>query len=114
MMEHLLRILKAEHPKIESAFFRQDNAGCYYSSITVLVCHALEATGVKIKGLDFSDPQGGKGAADRLAATAKSHIRYYANEVACSKLFRPASHSNLSPGERAKQSKSVGQRAIVS
>ena len=80
MMEHLLRTLKAEHPEIESALFRQDNAGCYHSSITVLACHALEATGVKIKGLDFSDPQGGKGAADRLAATAKSHIRYYVNE----------------------------------
>ena len=33
-----------------------------------------------MEGLDFSDPQLGKGAADRLAATAKSHIRLYINE----------------------------------
>ena len=31
-------------------------------------------------GVDFSDPQGGKGAADRMAAAAKSHIRIYINE----------------------------------
>ena len=30
--------------------------------------------------MDFSDPQGGKGSADRLAATCKSHIRIYINE----------------------------------
>ena len=31
-------------------------------------------------GVDFSDPQGGKGAADRMAAAAKCHIRIYINE----------------------------------
>jgi len=30
--------------------------------------------------LDFSDPQGGKGAADWLAATCKFHVRAYINE----------------------------------
>ena len=30
--------------------------------------------------VDFSDPQGGKGAADRLAATCKGHIRAFINE----------------------------------
>ena len=30
--------------------------------------------------MDFSDPQGGKGSADRLAATFKSHIHIYINE----------------------------------
>ena len=63
-------------------FLRQDNAGCYHTSAsTVLACPAIEAsTGVRVEGLEFSDPQGGKGAADRLAATAKSHIRLYINE----------------------------------
>lgn len=60
---------------------RQDNAGCYHSATTVLACPAIEkTTGVKVDRLDFSDPQDGKGAADRLAATAKSHIRMYINE----------------------------------
>ena len=31
-------------------------------------------------GVDFSDPQGGKGAADRMAAAAKYHIKMYVNE----------------------------------
>ena len=30
--------------------------------------------------VDLRDLQGGKGAADRIAATAKSHIRVYINE----------------------------------
>ena len=30
--------------------------------------------------IDFSDPQDGKGAADRLAASCKFHIRAYINE----------------------------------
>ena len=38
------------------------------------------STGVKIHRIDFSDPQGGKGAADRLAATCKSHVRIFINE----------------------------------
>lgn len=29
---------------------------------------------------DFSDPQGGKGTADRLAATCKSYVRIFINE----------------------------------
>ena len=50
-------------------------------SSTVLACPAIQAsTGVKVAGIDFSDPQGGKGAADRMAATAKSHIRKYISE----------------------------------
>ena len=30
--------------------------------------------------VDFSDPQGGKGPADRMSATCKNHIRLYINE----------------------------------
>ena len=39
-----------------------------------------QSTGIKEARLDFSDPQGGKGAADRLAATCKSHIPIYLHE----------------------------------
>ena len=60
---------------------RQDNAGCYHSASTIVACTRFEAsTGVKIEGLDFSDPQGGKGGADRMAAAAKSQIRMFINE----------------------------------
>ena len=40
----------------------------------------ISLSGVKIHHIDFSDPQGGKGAADRLAATCKSHVRIFINE----------------------------------
>ena len=40
-----------------------------------------DSTGVKEIRVDFSVPQGGKGAADRLAATCKSHIRAFINEA---------------------------------
>jgi len=33
-----------------------------------------------VVGVDFSDPQGGKGATDRMATAAKSHVRMYINE----------------------------------
>ena len=29
LLEHVLRTLKTEHPEIQCAYFRQDNAGCY-------------------------------------------------------------------------------------
>ena len=63
------------------AYFRQDNAGCYHSSATILACPVIsQSTGVQITRVDFSDPQGGKGAADRLAATCKAHVRSFINE----------------------------------
>ena len=75
VMQHVLKTLKSKHPEVTTAFFRQDNAN------TVLACPLIQqSTGIKVARLDFSDPQGGKGPADRLAATCKSHIRIYINE----------------------------------
>ncbi|KAK3749134.1 hypothetical protein QZH41_001122 [Actinostola sp. cb2023] len=81
MLQHLLRTLKDEHPEIMRANLRQDNASCYHSSNTILaMAHLKQSIGINIVRVDFSDPQGEKGAADRLAATCKSHIRIYINE----------------------------------
>lgn len=81
MMQHVLSILKFQHPEVTTAYFRQDNAGCYHCASTVLSCASIEqSTGIKVARFDFSDPQGGKGPCDRLAATCKSHIRVYINE----------------------------------
>ena len=81
IMQHVLTTLKQEHPEINTAFFRQDNAGCYHSSRTILACrHMGTRCGIRVARIDFSDPQGGKGAADRLAASCKFHIRAYINE----------------------------------
>ena len=75
-MHHVLETLKHEHPAINKAYFRQDNAGCYNSTRTILACREMAAsTGVQVVRVDFSDPQSGKGEADRLAASCKRHIR---------------------------------------
>ena len=81
IMAHVLNALKTEHPEIQKAFFRQDNAGCYHSAVTIMSVPAIEkATGVKVAEVSFSDPQGGKGPADRMAATIKGHITRFVNE----------------------------------
>lgn len=81
IVQHVLKTLKIEHPEITTAHLRQDNAGCYHNANTVLACTSIEqSTGIKVARMDFSDPQGGKGSADRLAATCKCHIRIYLNE----------------------------------
>lgn len=98
IMEHTLRQLKTDFPGINKASYRQDNAGCYHSVMMVTSCHLLEkATGIKIKYINFSDPQGGKGACDRKAATIKAHVRRYLNEghdVVTAEDFRNAIISN--------------------
>lgn len=81
IMQDVLSSIKAEYSDVNRAYFRQDNAGCYHSSATILACPVVsQSTGVQIMRIDFSDPQGGKGAADRLAATCKAHVRSFVNE----------------------------------
>lgn len=81
IMEDVLKNLKRDYPEINTAYYRQDNAGCYHANETITSCPAIsQSSGVKIASIDFCDPQGGKGAADRLAATCKSHVRRYINE----------------------------------
>lgn len=81
IMQHTLKELKTGNPNIVSASFRQDNAGCYHSGNMLAACRLMEeTTGIKVDRVDFSDPQGGKGACDRKAATIKSHVRRYINE----------------------------------
>ena len=47
MMQHVLSILKFQHPEVTTAYFRQDNAGCYHCASTVLSCASIEqSTGI--------------------------------------------------------------------
>ena len=81
IIRHTLQELKKEHPEIEKAFLRQDNAGCYHSFTMLAACRLMEeATGIKVERVDLSDPQGGKGPCDRRAATIKAHVLRYINE----------------------------------
>jgi hypothetical protein len=81
IIDHVLRTLKEEHPEITGAYLRQDNAGCYHSAVMIAACNLMKKrTGITIRRVDFSDPQGGKGPCDRKAATIKAHVRKYINE----------------------------------
>ena len=67
--------------EVKKAFFGQDNAGCYHSTATILSAPAIERESeVQVIEVGFSDPQGGKGLADRMAATVKGHISRFLNE----------------------------------
>ena len=81
IMSDVLGKLKEVMPTLRSVYYRQDNAGCYRTGSTILgAVKAGEAHGITVRRLDFSDPQGGKGACDRKAATSKAHIKVHLNE----------------------------------
>ena len=80
VMSDVIQQLKTAMPDLKTVFYRQDNAGCYHSSMTIAGAKvAAEKNEVSLEQMDFSDPQGGKGACDRKAATIKSHVRVYLN-----------------------------------
>ena len=80
-MQHAANTGKAEHPEIVQACFRQDHARCYHCSNAVTALAYMEKeVGIKVLRVDFSDPQGGNGAADRRPTTCKCHLRIYINE----------------------------------
>ena len=76
----VIRQLKIALPGLKTVYYLQDNAGCYHCGTTLVCAAALgNEEGVKIRRLDFSDPQGGRAACDRKAATIKSNMRFYHN-----------------------------------
>ena len=78
VMEHVLKTLKQEHSKLTRVVFRQDNAGCYPCTNTILASKILrKRTNMDLYQIDFSDPQGGKGPCDRKAAQIKTHVKQY-------------------------------------
>ena len=80
IMADVLTKLKIGMPNLDSVFYRQDNAGCYHCASTIVGAKVLaDKAGVSLKRLDFSYPQGGKGACDRKAATIKSHMQIFLN-----------------------------------
>ena len=81
IMEDVIGKLKAIMPSLKTVTYRQDNAGCYRSGETIIGASRVGTIhGVRVKRLDFSDPQGGKGACDRKSATIKAHMRVHLNE----------------------------------
>ena len=81
IIEHVLHTPKNEYPELSNAYLRQDNAACYHSTVMLETCRYIaRKTEIAVRRVDFSDPQGRKGACDRKAATIKAHVRRYVNE----------------------------------
>lgn len=81
IMEHTLHNLKTEQPEIRTAYFRQDNAGCYKSARMLAACRIMrKKTRINVRRVDFSSPQGSKAPCDRKAATIKAHVRCFDSE----------------------------------
>ena len=80
VMEHVLKTLKHEHPELTIVVYRQDNAGCYHCTTTILACRILrERTNMDLCRIDFYDRQAGKGSCDRSAVQIKTHVKQYIN-----------------------------------
>ena len=79
IIDDVVEQLKSERPEIKQISFRQDNAGCYHSAFNLLAMKKIASKYEIELRVDFSDPQGGKGACDRKAATIKNKIKAYLN-----------------------------------
>ena len=55
LMEQFLAPLKKENPDINCGFYRQDNAGCYYATNTIL--DISERTGIYVEVWTFLTPR---------------------------------------------------------
>ena len=57
---------------LRTVYYGQDNAGCYGSGGTITgVIQTKKSHGVTVQRLDFSDPQGVKGACDHKERQSK-------------------------------------------
>ncbi|CAF3420316.1 unnamed protein product [Rotaria socialis] len=76
----LLRIKQVDDT-VKDAYIRSDNAGCYHSAQTIFSLPLISnESKIRIRRIDFCDPQGGKGPCDRYAAVIKSHVRRFLDE----------------------------------
>ena len=76
-----LTTIKRQESRLNEAFLRSDNAGCYHCAFLLLSLPSLgQRVGIWIARYDFSEAQAGKDICDRRAAALKNHIRRYINE----------------------------------
>ena len=81
IIENVLTTMKRQESRLNEAFLRSDNAGCYHCAFLLLSLPSFgQRVCVRIARYDFSEVQAGKDTCDRRAAALKSHIRRYINE----------------------------------
>jgi hypothetical protein len=91
IMQHVVEEIQRDCPGIKEMYYRSDNAACYHNATV------LQSVPSICKRYDFSEPQGGKGPCDRMAATIKGHIAIYiseGNDVDSAESFKKAVESN--------------------
>ena len=81
IIEDSLTTIKRQESRLNEAFLRSDNAGCYHCAFLLLSLPSLgQRVGIWIARYEFSEAQAGKDICDRQAAALKSHSRRYINE----------------------------------
>ena len=81
IIEDSLTTIKRQESRLNEAFLRSDNAGCYHCAFLLLSLLSIgQRVGIWIAHYDFSEAQARKDICDRRAAALKSHIRCYINE----------------------------------
>ncbi|CAC5404351.1 unnamed protein product [Mytilus coruscus] len=81
ILQDTINHINKENKKIKTLSLRSDNAGCFHSSYSLTTIPMINKKSlIKIKRVDFSDPQGEKCICDRKAAHIKGHIKRYVNE----------------------------------
>ena len=67
-------------PELQTICIRNENAGGYHCAQILIVAPQIAIRhGLQISLIDFSGPQGGKGAYDRKVATIQLHMAKYLN-----------------------------------
>ena len=80
VLDDVFSQLKTVMRELQTIFIRNDNAGCYHCAQTLITAPQIaKRHGLEISRIDFSGPQGGKGACDRKSATIKSQMAAYLN-----------------------------------
>ncbi|XP_076111669.1 uncharacterized protein LOC143079930 [Mytilus galloprovincialis] len=77
VLEHTLRTIKIQLPRINTVYLRSDNAGCYHcGSLWLAIPKITETTGITIARYDYSEPQNGKSYCDaKIAGHMRGKIR---------------------------------------
>jgi len=80
VLDDVFSQLKTVMPELQTINIRNDNTGGYHCAQTLVTSPTIARShGLQISRIDFSEPQGGKGACDRKSATIKSHMAAYLN-----------------------------------
>ena len=81
ILENLVITVRSSNPKVNKAYLKSDEAGCYHNSQLIVAARDVGGrVGVSLQRYDFSEPQSGKDVYDRILCPLKGTIRRFCNE----------------------------------